>query len=61
MMHSQGFLFVFHFLGLTEKQMRNCVRIETKKRIAFFTKKSVKEECTTNKMSEKYEGNSTLS
>lgn len=61
MMHSQGFLFVYHFLGLTENQMKTCVRIETKKRILFFTKKSVREECTINKMSEKYEGNSTLS
>lgn len=42
--------------GLTENQMKTCVRIETKKRILFFTKKSVREECTINKMSEKYEG-----
>ena len=61
MVHSQEFLLVLHFLGLTEKEVQSCVRIETKKRFLFFTKTSVEHRCTTNKMSEKYEGNSTLS
>ncbi|XP_024434339.2 complement component C6 isoform X2 [Desmodus rotundus] len=42
--------------GLTEKEVQSCVRIETKKRFLFFTKTSVEHRCTTNKMSEKYEG-----
>lgn len=60
--HSQGFLTVLYFLGLTEEEMKNCVRIVTKKRYLGFIKKTkVEERCTTNKMSEKYEGNSPLS
>ncbi|XP_047411929.1 complement component C6 isoform X2 [Sciurus carolinensis] len=42
--------------GLTEDESRNCVRIEKKKRIAFFKKTKVENRCTTNKLSEKYEG-----
>ncbi|GAB5567296.1 complement component C6 [Prionailurus iriomotensis] len=42
--------------GLTEEEIRNCVRIETKKRRFGFKKKKVEHRCTTNKMSEKYEG-----
>lgn len=42
--------------GLTQEEIKNCVRIVTKKRILFVKKTSVEERCTTNKMSEKYEG-----
>ncbi|XP_066096446.1 complement component C6 [Saccopteryx bilineata] len=42
--------------GLTEEQIQNCVRIETKKRILFVKKTTVEHRCVTNKMSEKYEG-----
>ncbi|XP_036994417.2 complement component C6 [Artibeus jamaicensis] len=42
--------------GLTEEEVRNCIRSETKKRYLFITKTSVSYKCTTNKMSEKYEG-----
>ncbi|CAH6787331.1 complement component C6 [Phodopus roborovskii] len=43
--------------GLTEEETRNCVRYETKKRFLFFTiQKSTEDRCTTNKLSEKYEG-----
>lgn len=55
---SQDVLFVLRFLGLTEEEIRNCVRIETKKRRFGFKKTKVEHRCTTNKMSEKYEGTS---
>ncbi|GAB1299214.1 Complement component C6 [Apodemus speciosus] len=42
--------------GLTEEQTQNCVRYETKKRFLFFTKTYKEDRCTTNKLSEKYEG-----
>nr|XP_019604108.1 PREDICTED: complement component C6 [Rhinolophus sinicus]XP_019604109.1 PREDICTED: complement component C6 [Rhinolophus sinicus]XP_019604110.1 PREDICTED: complement component C6 [Rhinolophus sinicus]XP_019604112.1 PREDICTED: complement component C6 [Rhinolophus sinicus]XP_019604113.1 PREDICTED: complement component C6 [Rhinolophus sinicus]XP_019604114.1 PREDICTED: complement component C6 [Rhinolophus sinicus] len=42
--------------GLTQEEIKNCVRIVTTKRFLFFKKTSVEERCTTNKMSEKYEG-----
>uniref|UniRef100_A0A452RVW1 Complement component C6 n=1 Tax=Ursus americanus TaxID=9643 RepID=A0A452RVW1_URSAM len=42
--------------GLTEEEIRNCVRIETKKRRFGFKRTKVEHRCTTNKMSEKYEG-----
>lgn len=42
--------------GLTEEEAKNCVSIETRKRYVFFTKKKVHHQCTTNKLSEKYEG-----
>lgn len=58
---SQWVLFVFHFLGLTEEETRNCIWIETKERIVFVKKTKVEHQCTTNKLSEKYEGNSPLS
>lgn len=56
--HSQESVFVLHFLGLTESEIQSCIRTETKERVLFFfTKTSVQYKCTTNKMSEKYEGN----
>ena len=58
--HSQDVLFVPHFLGLTEKEIQNCVSTETKKSVLFFSKKEVEHRCTTNKMSKKYEGKSIL-
>lgn len=42
--------------GLTEEETKNCVRYETRKRFLFFTKTKVEHRCTTNKLSEKYEG-----
>ncbi|XP_005876053.1 PREDICTED: complement component C6 isoform X2 [Myotis brandtii] len=42
--------------GLTDSEVQNCIRIETTKRFLFFKKKTVEHRCTTNKMSEKYEG-----
>ncbi|KAM6224364.1 complement component C6 [Rhynchocyon petersi] len=42
--------------GLTEEESQNCVRYETTKRFLFFKKKKVEHRCTTNKLSEKYEG-----
>lgn len=43
--------------GLTEEEIRNCVRKVTKERyLLFFEKTTVEERCTTNRMSEKYEG-----
>ncbi|XP_040833609.1 complement component C6 [Ochotona curzoniae] len=42
--------------GLTEEEARTCVRTETKKRYLFVKKTKVHHRCTTNKMSEKYEG-----
>lgn len=60
MVHSQWFLFVLHLLGLTEEETKHCVRIETKKRVLFVKKTKVEHRCTTNKLSEKHEGNSTL-
>lgn len=53
---SQGCLFILPFLGLTEEETRNCIRIETRKRWGFVKKKKVEHRCTTNKLSEKYEG-----
>lgn len=46
-----------HFLGLTQEEAKNCIRIETKKRYFIVTKTKVEHRCTTNRMSEKYEGN----
>ncbi|KAM9331008.1 complement component C6 [Gastrophryne carolinensis] len=43
--------------GLTETESVDCLRTEIKRRIFFFfTRTEVKEKCTTNKMSDKYEG-----
>ncbi|XP_043345104.1 complement component C6 isoform X1 [Cervus canadensis] len=42
--------------GLTKEEAKNCIRIETKKRFLFFKKTKVEHRCTTNKLSEKYEG-----
>ncbi|ELV11401.1 Complement component C6 [Tupaia chinensis] len=42
--------------GLTEKEIRNCIRIETTSSVFIFTHTEVENRCTTNKMSEKYEG-----
>ncbi|XP_054439950.1 complement component C6 [Pteronotus mesoamericanus] len=42
--------------GLTEEEVQNCIRIEIKKRFLFFKKTTVEHRCTTNKMSERYEG-----
>ncbi|KAM9252950.1 complement component C6 [Dugong dugon] len=42
--------------GLTEEESRNCVHIETVKRYFIFKKKTVKHQCTANKLSEKYGG-----
>ncbi|KAM6157356.1 complement component C6 [Erethizon dorsatum] len=43
--------------GLSEEEIQNCIRIETKKRyLLFFTKTEVEHRCTTKKMSENYEG-----
>ncbi|XP_032707288.1 complement component C6 [Lontra canadensis] len=42
--------------GLTEEEIQNCVRFETKKRILFIKTTKVEYRCTKNKMSEKYEG-----
>ncbi|EHB16524.1 Complement component C6 [Heterocephalus glaber] len=42
--------------GLSEEEIRNCMRIETRKRYLFFKKTKVEEHCTTNKKSESYEG-----
>ena len=58
--HSQGFFLVLYFPGLTKEEAKNCIRIETKKRFLFVKKTKVEHRCTTNKLSEKYEGNSTL-
>lgn len=61
MVHSQGSLLVFRFPGLTEEETRHCVQYETKTRFLFFTiHRNTEERCTTNKLSEKYEGNSTF-
>uniref|UniRef100_A0A2K6LCU6 Complement component C6 n=1 Tax=Rhinopithecus bieti TaxID=61621 RepID=A0A2K6LCU6_RHIBE len=46
--------------GLTEEEAKHCVRIETKKRVLFAKRTKVEHRCTTNKLSEKHEGNSTL-
>uniref|UniRef100_A0A8D0YXW2 Complement component C6 n=1 Tax=Sus scrofa TaxID=9823 RepID=A0A8D0YXW2_PIG len=42
--------------GLTQEEAKNCIRIETKKRYFIVTKTKVEHRCTTNRMSEKYEG-----
>ncbi|KAM5264060.1 complement component C6 [Ctenodactylus gundi] len=42
--------------GLTEEEARNCVRIETTKRYVIVKKKHVEHRCTTNRLSEKYQG-----
>ncbi|MEJ1275737.1 complement component 6 [Cricetulus griseus] len=43
--------------GLTEEETRHCVQYETKTRFLFFTiHRNTEERCTTNKLSEKYEG-----
>ncbi|XP_006875462.1 PREDICTED: complement component C6 [Chrysochloris asiatica] len=42
--------------GLTEEESQNCVKTETTKRFLFVKKKKVVHQCTTNKLSEKYEG-----
>ncbi|KAG8518859.1 Complement component C6 [Galemys pyrenaicus] len=42
--------------GLTTEEVQNCVKIEKTRRILFFKKTTVEHHCTTNKMSEKYEG-----
>uniref|UniRef100_A0A8C5K7J5 Complement component C6 n=1 Tax=Jaculus jaculus TaxID=51337 RepID=A0A8C5K7J5_JACJA len=42
--------------GLTKEEIQNCVRYETKKRFGFVKKTKVEHRCTTNKLSEKYEG-----
>ncbi|KAF5912112.1 hypothetical protein HPG69_003386 [Diceros bicornis minor] len=42
--------------GLTEEEAQHCIRIETKKRFGFLKKTKVEHRCTTNKLSEKYEG-----
>ncbi|CAJ0968160.1 unnamed protein product [Ranitomeya imitator] len=43
--------------GLTTAQSVECSRWETKRRVfIFFTKTTVNHICTTNKMTEKYEG-----
>ncbi|KAM8961316.1 complement component C6 [Pelodytes ibericus] len=42
--------------GLTESESVECVKTETVRRILFWKKKTVREICTTNKMSERYEG-----
>ncbi|XP_012383655.1 complement component C6 isoform X2 [Dasypus novemcinctus] len=45
--------------GLTEEESQNCVWVEIKKRYLFFKKTKVKRHCTTNRLSEKYEGSFT--
>ncbi|XP_073933646.1 complement component C6 isoform X1 [Castor canadensis] len=42
--------------GLREEETRKCIQIETEKRILFVKKTEVEHRCTTNKLSEKYEG-----
>uniref|UniRef100_A0A286XYF7 Complement component C6 n=1 Tax=Cavia porcellus TaxID=10141 RepID=A0A286XYF7_CAVPO len=42
--------------GLSEEEIQTIVRIETKKRYVFFTKKKVEHHSTTTKTSESYEG-----
>ncbi|XP_021064430.1 complement component C6 [Mus pahari] len=42
--------------GLTKEEAQNCVLYETKKRYVFVKKTHKEEKCTTNKLSEKYEG-----
>lgn len=49
------------FLGLTEEEIQDCVRYETKKRFLFIKITKVEYRCTKNKMSEKYEGKGTSS
>ncbi|XP_030048943.1 complement component C6 [Microcaecilia unicolor] len=42
--------------GLTKEESKECVRTETTRRVFFRKKKTVRERCTTNKMSEQHEG-----
>ncbi|XP_029433979.1 complement component C6 isoform X1 [Rhinatrema bivittatum] len=42
--------------GLTKEESKECVRTETTRRVFFRKKKTVREKCTTNKMSVQYEG-----
>lgn len=42
--------------GLTEEESRHCIRIEKKRRVLGFKRTKVENRCTTNKLSEKYEG-----
>ncbi|KFP69510.1 Complement component C6, partial [Acanthisitta chloris] len=42
--------------GLTVDESTECVRTETKVRVLFFTRKKVKNRCTSNRMAEKHEG-----
>ncbi|XP_075040198.1 complement component C6 [Mixophyes fleayi] len=42
--------------GLTVEESKECSRTETTRRILFFKKKTVRERCETNRMTERYEG-----
>ncbi|XP_069483300.1 complement component C6-like [Ambystoma mexicanum] len=42
--------------GLTEQESKECVRTETTRRVFFRKKKTVRERCVTNKMSERSDG-----